>query len=365
MLITPRPGVDRDTVLRAIKQAHEAADNLRSAGPHTAYGRLLSYLEWSTLTVQSLRYQISTADIDRLILTPRHAALLAGVSDLAHASQQRLVNGLIDLELTDRVEALDEAAKTLKETITRWSWPGAFVVADSSFYIQHHTMLAEADLHEALSFPTGDDIRLLFPIVVIDELDRLKEAGKQRPRWRAGHTLGVLDGILSTTGIGTLRRRQLPELPANPSGPVIGEITAEVVFDQPGHTRLPNPDDEIIDRALAVKSLAGRDVHLLTYDTGQATRGRLAGLAVHKLSGPDLGDEPDWAAEEAKQAGGNGGRAARREKQRAAREGASERDETLTSAESWPGESRTAKNRTSAPSDPGSSDGASEPHHPR
>jgi hypothetical protein len=56
--------------------------------------------------------------------------------------------------------------------------------------------------------------------------------------------------------------------------------------------RLPINDDEIVDRAAAVKPLAGRQVTLLTYDTGQASRGRRAELNVIKLSKP-VGEEAD------------------------------------------------------------------------
>ncbi len=55
--------------------------------------------------------------------------------------------------------------------------------------------------------------------------------------------------------------------------------------------RLPINDDEIVDRALAIKPLAGRQVRVLTYDTGQSTRARLAGLQDIKLR-KELGEEP-------------------------------------------------------------------------
>ncbi|MFI7509066.1 hypothetical protein ACIBSS_19785 [Micromonospora aurantiaca] len=51
-------------------------------------------------------------------------------------------------------------------------------------------------------------------------------------------------------------------------------MITEVVLDPPGHVRLPNNDDEIVSRALAIKTLAGKQVRLLTYDTGIAMRGR-------------------------------------------------------------------------------------------
>ncbi len=68
-----------------------------------------------------------------------------------------------------------------------------------------------------------------------------------------------------------------------------GEVTIELVFDPPEHVRLRGNDDEIIDRALAVEPLADRKVTLLTYDTGQSTRARNAGLRVVKLS-QDIGE---------------------------------------------------------------------------
>ena len=65
----------------------------------------------------------------------------------------------------------------------------------------------------------------------------------------------------------------------------------ELVFDPPGHIRLPINDDEIIDRALAVEPLAARRVTLLTYDTGQSMRAQAAGMPVKKLTKP-IGEEP-------------------------------------------------------------------------
>lgn len=65
----------------------------------------------------------------------------------------------------------------------------------------------------------------------------------------------------------------------------------EAFFDPADHVRLPINDDEIIDRALAMQSLADREVTLLTYDTGQSMHARNAGLPTRKLSRP-FGDEP-------------------------------------------------------------------------
>ncbi len=59
--------------------------------------------------------------------------------------------------------------------------------------------------------------------------------------------------------------------------------------DPPGHVRLPHADDEIVDRLAAVRALAGRQVTLVTYDTGMAFRAGLAGLEARLLGSADEG----------------------------------------------------------------------------
>jgi len=65
-----------------------------------------------------------------------------------------------------------------------------------------------------------------------------------------------------------------------------------LIFDPPGHRRLPIDDDELVDRALAIQLMAARSVTLLTYDTGQSTRARAKLLNVVKIADPPKGEEP-------------------------------------------------------------------------
>jgi hypothetical protein len=91
------------------------------------------------------------------------------------------------------------------------------------------------------------------------------------------------------TGPAVLRAAE-PSLPGSDRSPRF-EFSSEIVLDPAGHVRLPINDDELIDRTLAIQDLAGRPVTLVTYDTGQSTRARAAGLFVIKLTKP-IGDEP-------------------------------------------------------------------------
>ena len=317
----PAPGADPISTRKALADIGTEAGNLRN-GPTTRAGGanewLLLYLGWATDAVQRLRHVIADADIDRLVLNRRYYALLGCAGRLSSNTEAPLVNGLVSLELTEREAAFQAAVKTLDAHLDRWESRGRwFVVADSSFYLNSDAPLADADLHKALSLHTSEDIHLMFPIVVVDELDKLKESGKLHSRWRAGHTLGLLDQLLDTGTTGTLRRRSLP-LPPMPGDPavrseVLGMITVEIVLDPPGHTRLPLADDEIIDRTVAIQRIAHRDVRLLTCDTGQATRGRLAGLKVTKLPHTaGTGDQPLRDGQGSNQQRGTGSRAQRK-----------------------------------------------------
>ncbi|MFJ3981317.1 PIN domain-containing protein [Streptomyces fungicidicus] len=311
MLISPRPGTNRDALLEALRTVHNTATNALSLGQSTAYSRLLQYLVWAQNSARTLKNMVSAADLTTLVLTPRHDTLLDGVGHLAGSSQERLVNLLVNQELEDRIQSLEAAITYIQDQAVRWGGREWFVAADSSFYIQNPDKLADADLHQILKLPPAEHIRLLFPIVVVDELDGLKESGKHRSRWRAAHTLGQLDGALNGRTSGILRHADMSGEPALWRG----EVSLEIVLDQPGHVRLPIADDEIIDRAVAIKALSGRDVRLLTCDTSQHTRGCAAGLNVTKVPTKDPGPEPDWDAQDKP---GNGTRAKRRERQAAA-----------------------------------------------
>ncbi|MFI1583975.1 PIN domain-containing protein [Embleya sp. NPDC020630] len=308
MLITPRPGTDRRNIRDALNNAYTTAENLRGNPDGSAYSRLLRYLTWATDTAGALRHQISDADIDQLVLTRRYHVLLGGCGSLAGTAQESLVNGLVDLELFERVRTIAEARQALEARIGRWNGLEHFVVADSSFYCHNPEKLADVDLHAVLGLESRESVRLLFPIAVVDELDALKESAKQPARWRASHTLGLLDELLSGGTFGVWR-----EAAALEGGGVGGEVNVEIVLDRPGHVRLPIADDEIIDRAVGIQSLAARPVRLLTCDTGQHTRGCAAGLPVTKIPAKAPGPEPEPPASNEP---GSGTRAQRRERQR-------------------------------------------------
>jgi len=278
MHVTPRPGADRDNLLSTLRSLHdEVLDRRREVGAGPAQNLIGSYLEWAANAVRRLDNQVAPRDIDRLLLTRGYDRLLAAIGlPGTDTTTQRVLNGLVGLELGQRAQAFKAAAKTLEAQIKRWPLTCAFVVPDTSFFIEHEDKLEEADLQSLLGLP-GMPVHALVPIVVVDELDGLKKSKHKDARWRAPYTLAVLDRVLANSGGGATVGTLIP--PGQGGG-----CTVEIVFDPPGHVRLPINDDELIDRILAIQPLASRSVTLLTYDTGQSTRARAAGLPVKKLT---------------------------------------------------------------------------------
>jgi hypothetical protein len=263
------------------------AVNARSGDATETFSK---YVTWVDDTVGLFRNRLSPADVDRLLLTRRYWHLLgmSGAS-LAH------ILGLVHTELDERLADLDRALDDLRQERQRWSREGVYVVADTGCFIEHPAKIEAWDMAETLEL--GFQVtRLLLPILVVDQLDDLKQSKTPHVRWRARHTLQVLDSLLQDPrGFATLREPILVPFGGTGRSAPRGEVSVEIVFDPPDHVRLPSSDDEIVDRAVAIQILIGQPVRFLTYDTGQSLRARAAGLQVTKLCLPPEGDEPDNA----------------------------------------------------------------------
>lgn len=114
-------------------------------------------------------------------------------------------------------------------------------------------------------------------MAVIDELERQKNASQKHIRWRSAATLAVIEKVAGSDGAGRLREADFTALEHH--GIPSGQQSIEVLFDLPGHVRLPINDDEIVDRAMAVQLLSGEDVTFLRYETNQTMRANHMGLA--------------------------------------------------------------------------------------
>ena len=278
MLVTPSPGAHASHVLDLLFRAKTTIGN--------HHGDLTSYLDWANENARVLRNQVRPTDIDRLIFTPRFWRL-ADFGD----RRDRFTLDLLSAELAERGEVWERAWAALKAEIDRWSSDAYPIVVDTSVFIHHPDKIRDIAYAELLGVGF-EEVRLVVPRVVVDELDRLKESGNQQSRWRAAHTLGVLDELLLRPRARvTIREADNFSAVVDGGGTPHDKVTIEVLFDDAHHVRLQDNDDEIIDRALALQAYSRMPVRLLTMDTSMALRARMLDLRVLKPT-KDIGDEP-------------------------------------------------------------------------
>lgn len=273
MLLTPLPG-GRDNLLRNLEHIRREIGNANTSHS-TVIEKHKAYLDAVGEGARLLRGQVRPADIEELLLTRRYWALV----DMAVTTSPpfAVVSDLLALEIDDRLLELDAAITTTSEALNRWSaTAGHLVVPDTSFYLRNPRVLKNIDFPDILD--TEDTITVLFPLPVIEELDRAKrrnDAGRNK----ALVALAVLESHAKDGLSGKWK-----DAPKSSQRQGQGDIWFDVLIDPPGHVPLPVADAEIIDRALTAQVLAGREVTVLTYDTNQAFRARGAGIKdVRKL----------------------------------------------------------------------------------
>jgi hypothetical protein len=296
MLVTCVPGTRGVAVWETMRQVSSELQNLSSGPPGgandaaaLAQAWVVAYLEWASNTARMLRFMISSGDIDRLVLTKRYELILSTIGSVGRDGLQRVINGLVATEIDHRVAALNSVIASLDARLRMWerTWEpfGAFVAVDSSFILNHPQKLDEADFAELLDVREAP-IHVMVPMVVVDELDRLKEVrNNDHVRWRSGQALAVLEDRSQRQVEGPVLLREADSSALGHGGIPRGQVTIEIVPDPPEHVPLAVDDEEIVQRVKSWEPLTPNGkITFMTYDTGQAHRARLAGLSVWKGS---------------------------------------------------------------------------------
>ena len=117
-------------------------------------------------------------------------------------------------------------------------------------------------------------VRLVIPLVVIDEFDSKKYARRGEFMDRAQQLLTLIDRFAEQSADGYAKVRE--------------GVTVEVLPDEEGHFRASSNDQEILERCDLLNQIAGGPVTLITGDSGVRINARARGIEVFKLSHDDL-----------------------------------------------------------------------------
>jgi len=173
--VTPYPGANRDDVLSTLREISSALQN--AGNVHApAQARLNAYLEWVTDSIRMLEHRLSSADIDRLVLTRSYDRLLAAAGTFTGTDigTQRVLNGLVSHEVQQRLQTIEDAIGKLRAQILLWPQDFTYIVADTSVYIEHDNKLRDLDFAPLLPGSQDKPVLVIVPIIVLGELDGLK-----------------------------------------------------------------------------------------------------------------------------------------------------------------------------------------------
>jgi hypothetical protein len=190
---------------------------------------------------------------------------------LRPSMEERTLNGLLSEEIKTwdaRLEDLVAELQALQPFVSR---PGRLLVLDTSALMEGppFTSFDWAAILPPLPAEVaalGPHQRLIVPILVIEELDNLmhdRDGGRRQRARETFRSLWELHG---------------PQPAAPASLPDQLATTIEVMLDGDWHRRRPSNDAEIIDQAVAVRQLTGRDVRLVTADGPMLYRAAAASL---------------------------------------------------------------------------------------
>lgn len=254
-----------DGALEMVRMFRDGLAELQSA-PDPDLGRHKQWLGWSELAGLEMRRVFAD---ERLSGALREAGAHARMFSLGPAAVIELFE-----EWTWR---LDEVIRELERLRAFAAIPGQIVVPDTSALVEG-PIFDTFDWHSLGGLEPGEPVRVVVPILVVEELDQLK-VSKRSSRVRS-----VLKKLWDLHGAAPAEPAPMPQ--AKP-----GPATIEVWLDEPWHGRLPVEDAEIIARASGFATLMGRPVVLASGDTAQLYRASAAGLTPALMLKPEPEDQ--------------------------------------------------------------------------
>jgi hypothetical protein len=175
---------------------------------------------------------------------------------------------LISVEQSAQKTRLQEIRNELQKysEMAKISAKGSLVVCDTNVYV-HGKLFTQLAWDTIVGL---SPVRVLVPLVVVDELDAIKDRGSEDSRWTR-RVIKEMKGIAPDgTGLGPFQMHQ--------------NVTLQFVDEPRGHRRLLRPDDEIVRQAEYFSGLTEGELRIVSLDQGMLFRAQAVGL--HHLELP-------------------------------------------------------------------------------
>lgn len=261
-----RPGVTHAQAISALEDLHRDLGNIRGGG-WLASKYQADYLQWVDRAERQFRHLfVGPSAMDHLH-TRRYWQLQTPFEDVA-GSSRAADYGLVYSEMETQLDRLDTYLRQLRHEAEHFSLDdgeSAFVF-DTNVFL-HVRAIDQIKWRE--EFP-GAVIRLVIPLVVIDELDKLSYSQNKLVRERAKGAVNLLRTVRGDDA----DAEDAVEVPHRDS------VRTQILLDPWGHRRQSNIDAEILDRAEHLASMTGSAVTVGSGDYGVQLRALNRGLSV-------------------------------------------------------------------------------------
>ena len=210
----------------------------------------------------ALSHQLVLDDVHRLLHTDRYWHVL----DMDSATPRPYP--LVNAEIESRMAALTEAADELAARIALWSGPEGWhtTVLDTN-------VLVRVEPPWQVPWPQivgRDCVRLVIPLRVIEELEKLKYTNDTKVRQVVRKLVPQLESKLLDNGSDPIR--------------LDPKITLEVPVEPGLRDRPIHADEEILTTCESILQFTGRqELTLVTDDTGMHLQARARGIATKRV----------------------------------------------------------------------------------
>ncbi len=255
------------TADRAIKALRELAANVETGRAEIGLGTESvrrgrdRYLSWA----ENAELQLRAVFAESGLLDALHSERYWRIQELDRYSARPAA--LISAEIAKQAALLRTAAERLETYRDLATRPGTEVtVVDTNTFL-HCILFTAIDWCQELQ---TDSVRLVLPLLVLDELDDKTFSANSRLAKRASKVLRTLDPFMEmvvTHGTAELRPG----------------VTLEVLGDDDDHRRRTNNDTELLDRTEFLHQVIERPVTIVTTDYGMRVRGKARGLQAHVM----------------------------------------------------------------------------------
>ena len=249
-----RDGQVAAEVLKSLDYLIQEAGNIQVTRDQAGKTR---YLNWIDTAEGRLRQHFTDTRIADDLLTPRFERIDRDYSNPPPLGFNIALRGEVEKQKGRLTQFRDELQQLMK-----WSTrAGKIAILDCNVYM-HCIMFNEIDWRREL----GEDVvRVVLPIAVIDELDKIKYMERGSRGDRARTVLKVLDGYLD-------------DLQTDGFVPLRAKTTLEIFMNERGHQRTQDADIEIVSRGVLLQQITGVPVLVVSNDRGMRLKAHTRGL---------------------------------------------------------------------------------------